>query len=214
MSFDSLAPVYRAMEFIAAGPMLQQCRTAFLPETRNCRRALLLGEGPGRFLMELVRQNPTMEVTCIERSPRMLREARSSLQRTGLNGSRVTFIEGDALTWSPPVDRFDLIATHFFLDCFRPDELRDLVPRVGSSAAPGALWLIGDFCLPDHGWQRQRARAVHALMYAFFRRTTGLSARRWTPPDADLASAGFMRIGRRHFNLGLLQSDLWSKGPR
>lgn len=252
MSFDTLAPHYRTMEAVLAGNILQRCRTVHLSEVTNCRRALLLGEGPGRFLVELLRSNPRVQVTCVERSPRMIEAALSRL--TGPELENVQFVEADALTCQPftpagvrpsraqerchnerlgitkghprhhlaaPEDgrtpirqsdvpaRFDLIVTHFFLDCFRPGELEQLVQKIAAASADHARWLLADFRLPPHGWQRWRARAVLALMYSFFRLATGLSARRLTPPDGFLEAAGFQLARRHTANFGLAHSDLW-----
>jgi len=209
MSFDTLAPYYRIMELVTAGGVLQRCRTAFLTETANSRRALLLGEGPGRFLEELLRTNPRVEVTCVERSSRMIEEARKRLAESEL--ARVQFEQADALTWQPPHNAFDLVVTNFFLDCFRPEEIESLVTKIGESATKEARWLLADFCEPETGWQKWRAKVVLALMYAFFRLATGLSASRLTPPDGFLRTGGFQLSARRLANFGLAHADLWQR---
>ena len=66
----------------------------------------------------------------------------------------------DALTWQPPRGVFDLVATHFFLDCFRRDELERLVAKVAASATDEARWLLADFRVPASGWRKWRARVV------------------------------------------------------
>ena len=65
--------------------------------------------------------------------------------------------------------------------------------------------------MPERGWRRWRARAIHALMYAFFRVATRLPARRHTNPDPFLLRAGFRLRGRRTSEWGLLQADLWQR---
>lgn len=212
MSFDILAPYYRIMEWVTAGGVLQRCRTAFLAETANSRRALLLGEGPGCFLVELLRLNPRVEITCVERSPGMIEEARSELTEAEL--ARIRFEQADALRWQPSRQEFDLVVTNFFLDCFRPEELQLLVTKVGASATKDARWLLADFREPERGWRRWRGRAVLGLMYAFFRFTTGLSASRLTPPTGFLEAAGFRLVDQRLANFGLVHSDLWLRGQR
>lgn len=209
MSFDTLAPYYRIMEWVTAGGVLQRCRIAFLAEAGNSRRALLLGEGPGRFLAELLRTNPRVEVTCVERSPRMIEEARKRLNESEL--ARVLFVQADALTWQPPRSTFDLVVTNFFLDCFRCEELAELVAKVSASTTADARWLLADFREPDSGWRRWRARAVLALMYGFFRVATGLSASRLTPPEEFLEASGFRLAARRLAKFGLAHSDLWRR---
>lgn len=211
MSFDTLAPYYRSMEFITAGGILQQCRTAHLGAVADCRRALLLGEGPGRFLTELLRTNPCVAVVCVERSAGMIRAARRELQRQGLDAARVNFVQQDALQWQPAQPDFDLVVTNFFLDCFRRDELVGLIAKIATATTPDACWLLADFRLPESGWQRWRARAVLGLMYGFFRLVTGLSATRLTAPDEFIAAAGFHRAQRRLVNFGLAHADLWRR---
>lgn len=209
MSFNSLAPYYYGMELILAGRVLQRCRTTFLAETLNSRSALLLGEGPGLFLAELLRANRRVEVTCVERSFRMIEEARGRLSESEL--ARVRFVQTDALMWLPPRDKFDLVVTHFFLDCFQPEELAVLVAKIATSATADARWLLSDFREPESGWRRWRGRALLALMYAFFRRATALSASRLTPRDEFLAEGGFRLASRLLANYGLAHSDLWQR---
>jgi hypothetical protein len=115
------------------------------------------------------------------------------------------------LKWQPPRAVFDLVVTHFFLDCFRCDELQSLVTKVATSATDEARWLLADFREPEGGWQRWRARVALALMYVFFRCATGLSAARLTPPDGFLKAAGFRLAGRRLANFGLVHADLWRR---
>jgi len=197
------------MEFFLAGGILQRSRTAFLGETRRSRRALLLGEGPGRFLAELLRANAAVQVFCVDRSPRMIAAARNQLAET--ERSRVQFVSADALTWRPEPAAFDLIVTHYFLDCFRCEELAVLVAKIAQAAKSDACWLLADFHEPENGWQRWRGRVVLALMYGFFRLSTGLSALRLTSPDAFLLSGGFRLKARRFSNFRLVHTDLWER---
>jgi len=209
MSFDTLAPYYLGMEAVLAGRILQRCRVAFLDRTVSSRRALLLGEGPGRFLAELLNVNSGVVVTCVEQSRCMIEAAAARMARLGHASARTRFEPMDALHWRPPPEAFDLIGTHFFLDCFRREELERLIPAVAGAAAPRARWLIGDFCVPPCGWRRWRAQIVLCLMYRFFRVTTRLPAARLTPPDCWLEAAGFCLIDRKLANFGLVHSDLW-----
>ncbi|MFO1513607.1 MAG: hypothetical protein U1F83_11930 [Verrucomicrobiota bacterium] len=115
------------------------------------------------------------------------------------------------MTRSATPQHFDLIVTHFFLDCFQRDELAVLVNQLAAGATPEARWLVADFREPETGWRRWRARAVLALLYAFFRAVTGLSASRLTPPDEFLVRSGFQLSARKLANFGLVYSDLWER---
>jgi len=211
MSFDTLAPYYRTLESLLAGGTLHRCRTAFLAEIKSCRCALLLGEGPGRFLAELLRANSGVEVTCIESSPRMIAQAIRHLERRGLDASRVRFQACDALAWEPPRARFDLVVTSFFLDCFRPEQTERLITKVANSTTPEAQWLLADFQVPARGWRRWRAKILLSMMYAFFRLVARLPASRLTPPDDFLQAAGFRLTARQLTNFDFVHSDLWER---
>ena len=110
-----------------------------------------------------------------------------------------------------PKGRFDLIVTHFFLDCFPAAQLAAVIELLADSASAGANWLIADFMVPERGWQRWRARLILWLAYAFFRRVTGLSAKRIVPPDEFLVRAGFSLRRQMRSEWGLLRSDLWCR---
>src|SRR4051794_6139617 len=117
MSFDTLAPYYRWMEWLLAGPRLHRCRTAFENEFCAARRILVLGEGPGRFLEELARINPAARITCVDSSHRMLIEAERRLKKHGAS-LEVEWVHADVLSWVPEGTDYDFVVTHFFLDCF------------------------------------------------------------------------------------------------
>jgi SAM-dependent methyltransferase len=200
------------MEWLLAGGKLQRCRTAFLPEVRQAQRVLLLGEGNGRFLDAFVHANPSAEITVLDASAAMLRAAR---QRLGAiapeTDRRIQCIHANALNWSPSAGTYDLIVSNFFLDCFRAEQLAELIPRLASGASAGAQWLVSDFCLPASGPARWRAQGIVALMYCFFRMVTRLPARSLTPVDPLLQRAGFELRGRIVTEWGLLHADRWQR---
>ena len=214
MNFDRLAPHYHWLEKIFAGSLMQRCRISFLPATKNCRNALLIGEGTGRFLVELLRLNPRIQITCVEQCEVMIKQARRRVVRERLDDSQIQFQQLDVLQWLPPKKKFDLVVTNFLLDCFRAEQLQKLIPRLAGSATADAIWLLADFRVPERGWRRWRARAILASLYAFFKVMTSLSASSLTAPDKFLAANGFKLVYRRQVNFGLVYADLWSRGGR
>jgi ubiquinone/menaquinone biosynthesis C-methylase UbiE len=209
MSFELLAPHYRWMEALCAGGQLQRCRTALLGAIPAPRMVLIYGEGNGRFLVELCRRFPQAQVTVVEGSAVMIELAHARLKREGLAGARVEFIHADALKWQPPVAAFDLLVTCFFLDCFRADQLQQLVPAIASAAAAGAHWLHADFQIAPTGLMRMCSRVIVKFLYVFFRCVTRLPAHELVDVAPCLSAAGFTRRQRREFILGLLFCDLW-----
>lgn len=211
MSFDLLAPHYRWMEFVVAGEKLQRCRKAFLDQIPAPRNVLLLGEGHGRCLVECRRRFSHARLTCVDASHGMLMESERRLAKHHLDLTKLKFIQADALSWNPDGEPFDLIITNFFLDCFRPDQLKILISKLAANAAPDANWLIADFQVASGGWKRLRSRLILWSMYVFFRVVTRLPAEKLTPPDPFLKQAGFHLHRRTESEWGLLHSEWWSR---
>lgn len=212
MSFDRLAPVYRSMERVLAGDKLQRCRLAYLPQLGAIRQALLLGEGHGRFLVSLLQANPIVRVTLVDSSAGMIQQAKHALRQAQIAEARVDFIHADALQWPGMEARFDLISTHFFLDCFNAEQLRVLLPKLAHCASPEALWVVSDFCAPATGLARIRARLILWSMYRFFRVVTRLPASDLVDYTETLQQLGFHLAQRQTFEWGLLRADLWRAG--
>ncbi len=208
--FDALAPHYRWLEAVTFGPLLHRCRTALLPHLGGCRRALVLGDGNGRFLADLLRANPGVTVDALDISPAMTALARRRVGNTG----RVRFRVTDARTADFPPAGYDLVVTNFFLDCFTAPELDRLVPRLAEALEPGGRWVVGDFRLPDGGWPRFAGRVALAGMYAFFRVATRLPAGRLTDPDPLLRACGLVPEHIESRLRGFLSARLWVKAGR
>ena len=211
MSFDSLAPHYRWLEWLLAGGKLQRCRTAYLRGIPSPRHALLLGEGNGRFLPEFLAAYPDARVTCVDASAAMLERARARLRATPVDFDAVEFVHADVFTWSPPTGCYDLLVTHFFFDCFRRDQIERLLEILGPAQTPDAQWLLADFRVPASGLARWRARWIVRSLYFFFQGTTGLAASKLIPAEDFLVPRGFALRERRISEWGLLHSDWWTR---
>lgn len=208
MSFDSIAPWYRALETIAFGNALQRARVVCLDGIGSCQRALIVGEGNGRFLAELLRKQPAIQVDCVDASERMLELAR---QRIGDEANRVTFLQRDIRSWTPSQQRYDLIVTHFFLDCFSQEQLPEIVRKLSRAATNNAIWLLADFNVPDGTFARVRARAWLAAMYLFFRVVARIEARQLIDPSPFLRTAGFVLEQSVLFRGGIVKSEVWRR---
>jgi ubiquinone/menaquinone biosynthesis C-methylase UbiE len=208
VSFDAIAPWYRTLETIAFGNALQRARVACLKEIGHPGRALIVGEGNGRFLGELVRAHPSVEVDCVDASRPMLDLAR---KQVGPNAGRVRFLQHDIASWTPPPGRYDLIVSHFVLDCFQGDRLDGIIGKLSKAATADASWLLADFRVPEQRFARLRARIWLAAMYRFFRIAARIEATKLVDPSPFLRSHGFTLQGQFLFRHGLLKSELWRK---
>jgi SAM-dependent methyltransferase len=207
LNFDALAPHYRWIETLTFGSQLQWCRTALLSEMLAARRGLVLGDGNGRFLAELLAANRLVTVDAIDMSPAMIELASQRVGETG----RARFQVADARSTSFMPTGYDLIVTNFFLDCFSKDDLERLIPTLAATLESGGRLVVGDFRLPESGWPRLVGRAALAAMYAFFRFTTGLPARRLVDPDLILRRCGLTLVREESRLRGFLSTRLWMK---
>lgn len=212
MSFDALALWYRTLEWVAFGDDLQRCRVACLGDIAAPQRVLIAGEGNGRFLCELLRLHPEVEVDCLDASAHMLRLARKRIERE-LPGraESVRFLHQDITLWIPPEHHYDLLVTHFLLDCFPEALLTSIIGKLARAATDDAKWLLADFCIPPNGMARLRARAWLAAMYLFFRVTARIPASELIDSTPFLRAEGFELARQQLFRKGMLKSERWRR---
>ena len=206
-NFDGLARIYRSMELATFGSWLERCRFAFLRDLAECRRGAVLGDGDGRFTAQLLQANLTIEIDAVDSSAAMLR---ALPRRAGHNAARVRLHRADARTWQPAKPPYDLVATHFFLDCLTEDEVCSLAHRLRGALSPSGLWLVSEFAIPEGAFGKWAARPAIWLLYRAFGLLTGLTVRKLPDYASALRAAGFTLRQRRSFLNGLLVAEIWA----
>lgn len=206
-NFDRLARIYHWMEFATFGPYLWRARTVFLSSLAGHRNALVLGDGDGRFTALLLRANPEIRIDAVDASPAMLQ---ALLRRAGPNVSRLRTWCADVRSFRPPNPPYDLIVTHFFLDCLTTEEIRSLAENIRKAATPQPIWLISEFAIPSGGFGAILAKPVVSFLYSAFGLLTGLAVRNLPDHHSALRSSGFILQKRHAWLGGLLAGELWS----
>jgi SAM-dependent methyltransferase len=205
MEIGRLAPWYRWIEYAAFGRALERSRFAYLDRLAAARRVLVLGEGDGRTLGQLLSLAPQAQFDVIESSAEMVALARARVQNSG----RVRFLCQDARSVSLPEAAYDGVITCFFVDCFSESELRDVLPRVRRALTADAIWLLSEFAIPAHGLPRWHAMVWIWTMYRFFRITTGLRAQTLPRFESLLSETGLHRTAVQKQRWGMIVSELW-----
>jgi hypothetical protein len=206
-NFDRLAGIYRWLEWLSFGPFLSRCRNASLDRLGHRRRALILGDGDGRFTTALLRTNPGIRIEAIDASPAMLSQL---VRRAGSLADRVKTCCTDARAWKPSEPDYDLVVTHFFLDCMSTKEIASLAARVRACVRPNAEWVVSEFAVPPGLYGKFVARPLVAFLYRAFGWLTGLQNRSLPDYRPALRQAGFRLTKHRHFLGGLLVAESWS----
>jgi SAM-dependent methyltransferase len=208
--FGRLARIYSWMEYFSFGPYLRRCRDLRLSEMMGRQRALVYGDGDGRFLAELVRRSPGLQVVAVDASQGMLARAARRLPRH----ARVRLVHADALALQPAKfveGSIDLIVSHFFLDCFDEQDVAILVGHVNAAASKSAMWVISDFAIPQRPVARLLSRLIVRGLYLAFRLLTGLTTRRLPDYASVMRAGGWVLEDRGELLRGLLVSERWRR---
>ena len=225
MNCDPLARWYRWLEYLGMGRALERRRFKFLPElaaqgtsqkdAEASGRALVLGDGDGRFLERLLAVRPGLQVDYIDSSGEMLVLAHRRIKaRLGaeLTEERVVFHHADARRWLPDDgSRYDFIFTHFFLDCLTSQEADELLDRLEPFVAPSAVWIVSEFHQPPGRLSAWRAKAWISSLYWLFGMATGLKVRRLPDYRRSLQTHGFRMEREIVAEWGLLVSEWWQR---
>jgi SAM-dependent methyltransferase len=203
-NFNPIARPYRWLEYLTLGRTLERCRLHFLPHLLHQKKALVIGDGDGRFLAALMAANPYVHVDAVDTSASMLQLLS---KRCEAYTARLETHHTSALTFVP-TGAYDLVVTHFFLDCLTQPELDVLVARLVPTLAPEGLWLVSDFRIPS-GRMRLPARVIVRSLYFAFRIITDLRTVRLPDHSTPLAHTGLTRVDHRNSLAGLLTTELW-----
>ncbi len=207
LNFDPLARPYRWLEYLTFGRALERCRFHFLPALTAAKHALVLGDGDGRFLARLLAANPDLHADVVDISPAMLHLLNERL--TPEARERVTLHQMDARDFMPPETSYDLVVTHFFLDCLAEPELAALVDKIASRLQPGSIWVISEFAQPRGRVASLVGKVIVSVLYRIFVMLTGLETRSLPDHGAILQGHGFRLAAERQWLRGLLASQLW-----
>ena len=202
-NFDGVARAYRWLEYMTFARALERCRFAFIPALADRRKALIFGDGDGRFTSRLTAAAPELSADCVDASERMLEllRVRAPRARTHL---------ADARDFSPPGAGYDLVATHFFLDCLTTEEVAALAERLNPSLSEQAVWVVSEFSIASGFWAMPSAALVRAL-YLAFRILTGLRTTRLPDHGAALRAAGWRLSDERRLLGGMLRAEFWRR---
>jgi ubiquinone/menaquinone biosynthesis C-methylase UbiE len=214
-NFGRLARLYAPLEWFSFGRALSRRRCCFLahPRVASARRALVLGDGDGRFTAALIERQPALEITAVDASTAMLEElARRVRARTP---NAVLDLQcADLRSWAVPRNNYDLVVSHFVFDCFTTQELAALVTRIAPALAPNARWLVSDFAIPAHAVWTPVAKLLLRFLYFAFGLLTGLEVTRLPDHHSALKLASFELTDTEIALGGALRSELWQLPPR
>lgn len=193
--FNRLAPIYDALARVAIGKGIRTSQLHFLNHLRGRRKLLILGGGTGWILPYIIKSNPTIQIDYVDISYRMIEQARSNVSAD----FQVRFIVGTEE--NIPDKNYDCVITNFYLDLFDDVNLGHAVFCIKNSILPNAIWVATDF-IDEKPWHRR----VLAIMYWFFRLTTGLRTQKLPLWEKELRKAGGTQFEIAKYSRGFIKS--------
>jgi ubiquinone/menaquinone biosynthesis C-methylase UbiE len=205
-TFDLVANFYPLLEQLVFGSTLNQARRSFARQISAGKDILLIGEGNGRFLFEMMKQTSSASFTVVDSSARMLAAAARRIVPVTPN-RRIEWIYADFLKWATPPAPYDRVVTHFFLDLFGPDRICQMVEKISRLTTEDALWVNVDFT-PE-------CRCLHQKMlmwaqYRFFQGSAGIEASRLFDALPWIRQRGWQILEERSLKSGWISGYLMS----
>lgn len=202
--FSRLAGIYDLLGLLTFCGALHRSQVYFLSSLHQCQRALIMGGGTGKFLIDLLKSGKVDKVTYVDISPGMIVKARRKVQSRGLL-SRVEFICGGIA--DIPAVKFDLVCTHYFLDCFSEADLTKVFAKLKTCLAVQGLWHFSDFYLDKYSsWYE---RKLLRFLYGFFRVTCGLGVDSLADFSKFFDSYKLRIVQEKSFGGGLLRTAVY-----
>jgi ubiquinone/menaquinone biosynthesis C-methylase UbiE len=180
-SFDNIANSYARLESLMFGNSLQHAREYALSafDVTGAQKALLLGDGDGRFACRALQDNPLLQIDSIDISPSMLHCAKTRIQTSNPKLlARYNPINANALDHEYPLSHYDIVVTQFFLDCFKSNQATQLIAQLETTIKPNGRFAYADFSIPQRRAWNFTSRFLVAILYHCFRLTTDIRARR------------------------------------
>jgi ubiquinone/menaquinone biosynthesis C-methylase UbiE len=206
-TFDLVASLYPLLEQMVFGSKLSRARGSFIAQVTEGSRILLIGEGNGRFLFEVAKQTSSASITVIDASAQMLAAASRRIATID-RCWRIELIHADVFEWRSAAEGYDRIVTHFVLDLYPPDRIRQLIEKISQLAMEDCLWINVDFN------SENRSLAQKFLLWAqyrFFRIFAGIEAPRLFDTRPWIRKAKWEIVEKRLLDSGLISACLLSR---
>lgn len=190
-TFDRIAKYYNLLEILAFGKILYGIRLHLLTRTNSPNNILLIGEGTGHFLKYIVSCYPKSSITILDSSNRMIDIIRRYNQTSIVQN--ITILKQDYLKYIPRT-KYDLIYTNFFLDCFKPTDVLEIVVKIKLMLNETGAWKDVDFTTPHkkNFFNHYYNKLILKVLYKSFRLFCKIESVSINDVDFDYQKFGFI----------------------
>jgi ubiquinone/menaquinone biosynthesis C-methylase UbiE len=145
-NYDAVAWFYEQSSRLYSTNQIRKSKAAQIQYIRPGDRVLYLGVGAGEDALMAAARGA--RVTCIDLSRKMLDRLDRRLRQRGLAAELLC---QDARQHER-VGEYDVVATNYFLNCFRAESMKSMLRLAASFCRPGGCFMIADVALPQGTW--------------------------------------------------------------
>lgn len=200
MNYSAVAKVYRIIEYVAFGVLLQRVREWCLDFSECAGKVLIVGDGDGRFLEALLEKYPNVEVDYLEPSAGMMEQARA---RVG-NEYSVNWISEELEEWGG-ASEYDMVVAHYVLNAMEPSFREGFQRALVRQTKVGGLVAVSDFSAPST-WVDS---VLHCLMQCFFKLAIGQPCWSTERDDSAFRLSDCTLVQEKLWRGGWLYSQIW-----
>lgn len=160
--FDRVAPFYDILARVVFGKSIKDSQIAFLKTLKPDDRVLICGGGTGWILSELDKLNIPLQIEYVENSERMIYLTQ---RRLPFKNIKVKIFHEDI--FNHELKSYNVIITNFFLDVFKPAQLKSLIKKLKASLNASGSWLVTDFRNTNNYWHKFLNSAMHVFFKLF-----------------------------------------------
>lgn len=203
-NFDFIAARYDALSRIVFGQKIKNAQINSLQYIPAGATILIAGGGTGWILEEIAEIFPEgLHITYVDKSLKMV--TLSQERSIGLN--KVEFINASIEDIKLPLQKFDVILTPFFLDCFPEKTLSPVFEKLNNGLKNEGRWINIDFYLSSKSpfWQK----AMVQIMYLFFRLFSRIETNRL--PNVNKYFGAYTIIAQEMFLKNFIRMQVFLK---
>ena len=207
--FNTIAPFYDIISMIASFNKIHESQMWLLSKGMKFSKVLIIGGGNGKFLLEAMKQVLSEQYCYIDISEGMIKLAQSKIEKqSALSLNSVVFVCGSYQD-IPANEKFDLIVTPYFLDCFSKEELPLVMAKLHTQLTIEGTWFFTDFNIPEDSFRNFIFKNIIRLLYGIFNLFCDLGVNRLADFNKEFCRYDFTLLHEKYFLGGLLVGRIY-----
>ncbi|WP_187696457.1 methyltransferase domain-containing protein [Xanthovirga aplysinae] len=208
-SFDAVSSFYDPLSRLVFGKALIRSQTCFLNLVPQYAHVLIIGGGTGWIIEELLSKKPSVFITYVEASVKMLEKSKERFSNSPFK-DQITFILGTHLTIREE-EKYQVVITNFFLDLFQQATLPSIMNPIYKALDKDGLWFFSDFSLRSKRTYSFLHKILVRIMYLFFGAFCKIEGNQLPNFDKAFQDFDLKEVAGLYFYTDLVQAKVFIK---